>query len=120
MQMQLFNIGPLELIGILVIALVILGPKEMIGTARKVGGFVSRVVKSPVFKTVVSTSKDLRELPTKIVKEAGLEQEIKEIQGTSQQVQAEIKGQIQPDELGQSNVQGSLDEAIKDINRTKV
>ena len=88
--MQIFGVGPLELLLILVLALVIMGPQDMVGTARKLGGWIYRVVRSPTWRAIINTSQDLRDLPNKIVREAGLEDAIKEIKQTANEVKSEM------------------------------
>ena len=88
--MQIFGVGPLELLMILILALVIMGPQDMVGTARRLGQWVYSVVRSPTWRAIMETSADLRELPTKLVREAGLDEAIKEVKDTADQVQAEM------------------------------
>ena len=77
--MDILGIGPLELIFILIIALIVLGPKDMAKAGRTIGSFLRQIVKSPTWSAVQSTSKELRNLPNKLMREAGLEEEVKEI-----------------------------------------
>jgi len=77
--MEIFGIGPLEFLLIVAIMLLVLGPKEMVATAGKIGRFIRQVVKSPIWGTVMQTSKDVRDLPNRFIREAGLEQEIAQI-----------------------------------------
>jgi sec-independent protein translocase protein TatB len=88
--MEILGVGPLEFILFLVLALVILGPQDMVGTARKIGQWVYRVVRSPTWRAILETSQDLRDLPQKIVRDAGLEETMKEIKGTADEVKADI------------------------------
>ena len=78
--MDFLGIGPLELIFILIIALIVLGPKDMVKTGRTIGKFLRSIVQSPVFHTVQRTSQEMRTLPTKLMREAGLEESAKELQ----------------------------------------
>jgi Sec-independent protein translocase protein TatA len=77
--MNILGIGPLELVFIVVIMILVLGPEQMVSTARKTGAFFRKVVKSPLWHTIMDTSRELRDLPTRIVREAGIEEELKEI-----------------------------------------
>jgi hypothetical protein len=88
--MELFGVGPLEFLLVLVLALVILGPQDMVGTARKIGQWIYRVVRSPTWRAIISTTQDLRELPQKIVREAGLEEAMNEVKDTANQVKTEL------------------------------
>jgi sec-independent protein translocase protein TatB len=88
--MEILNIGPLELLLIIVIALIVLGPKEMITTARKMGQWFSKVVRSPAWREMMRTSQEIRDLPNKIVHEAGLEEEAKEIRAGLRDVSGDL------------------------------
>ncbi len=80
--MNFLNFGPMEIALILVIMIVVLGPKQMVESAQKLGAFIRKAVKSPLWTTIMDTSKELRELPTRLVREAGMEDDIKEIKKT--------------------------------------
>jgi Sec-independent protein translocase protein TatA len=81
--MDLFGIGPLELVLILLIALVVLGPQEMANSSRKLAGLVRKVMRSPTWKQMMTTSRELRDLPTKLVRESGFEDQLNEIKRES-------------------------------------
>ncbi len=89
--MQILNIGPLELVAILILALLIMGPKDLVKTGAQLGSFVRKVVKSPVWRSVMSTSQEIRELPKKIIQESGIDSEIKEFEEISKELQSETK-----------------------------
>lgn len=74
--MQVLGIGPLELFFILVIALLVLGPRGMVDTARQGGKVLRNLVRSPIWKDVVDTSREIRNIPSKIAREAGVEKEL--------------------------------------------
>ena len=84
--MKFLNIGPLELVFILILALVLLGPERMIASARSLGKWIYQLVRSPFWTSVMDTSREIRDLPTKIVREAGLEESIKEIKQLNRDV----------------------------------
>lgn len=71
--MDLLGIGPLELIFVLLIVLLILGPDDLVKTGRNLGRFLSRVVKSEGWKAVRETMRELRQLPNRLAREAELE-----------------------------------------------
>jgi sec-independent protein translocase protein TatB len=77
--MELFGIGPMELLFILVLALVVLGPKDMVKTGQSLGRFLRNLVRSPAWKSMMNTSREIRELPTRLVRESGLQEEVAEI-----------------------------------------
>ena len=78
--MEILNIGPFELVLIVVIALILLGPSGMITFMKEAGKLIRKIVRSPIWKDIMSTSKDIRNLPQKIVREADLEEELKEFE----------------------------------------
>jgi sec-independent protein translocase protein TatB len=77
--MQIFGIGPLELLFILVIMILVLGPKGMVKAARESGKYIRKVTRSPLWAEIVGTSREMRNLPAKIIKDAGIQDEIDEL-----------------------------------------
>jgi Sec-independent protein translocase protein TatA len=77
--MEIFNIGPLELVLILVIALIVLGPDDMIKTGRSIAKGIRKIIRSPIWKSLVDTSQEIKELPRKFIREAGLEESIEDL-----------------------------------------
>jgi sec-independent protein translocase protein TatB len=87
----IFGIGIPEILLVFVLALVLLGPQDMVATARKMGVWVNRLVRSPIWREIMSTSQELRDLPNKFVREAGLEDTIADLKKTQKDVTGEIK-----------------------------
>ena len=77
--MQIFGIGPLELLFILVIMILVLGPRGMVKAARESGKYIRKVTRSPLWAEIVGTSREMRNLPAKIIKDAGIQEEIDEL-----------------------------------------
>jgi sec-independent protein translocase protein TatB len=77
--MEILNIGPLELGLILILALIVLGPNGMAKSARQAAKWISKIIRSPIWKDMVSTSDEIRSITRMIVKEANLEETIQEI-----------------------------------------
>ena len=85
--MEIFGIGASELIFILLIALIVLGPKDMQKAGRTIGRWLNQMVRSDGWKVFQRTSAELRNLPRNLMREANMElgdvdQEIKEIRRT--------------------------------------
>ena len=87
--MDILGIGPLEFVFILLIALIVLGPNDMVKAGRTIGRLLRKLVTSPGWQMVQQTSKDIRYLPNKLMREAGLE-ELKDKMPTSQQITKDI------------------------------
>lgn len=86
--MEIFSIGPLELFFILLIALIVLGPQDMIKTGRTIGRFLNKLVRSSTWKTIQRTTQELRQLPTYLMREANLEEAVKDLP-TSEMIKQE-------------------------------
>ncbi len=92
--MEILGIGPLELLFILLIALIVLGPGDMVKAGRTLGRFMRKVVTSPEWRTVQKASRELRYLPNKLMREANMEDisnELAEIKKIGGQVSGEVK-----------------------------
>lgn len=76
--MELFGIGPLELLFIFIIILLVIGPKDIEKTSRNLGKMINRVNRSPNFQVVRKASEELRGLPARLAREAQLD-ELKEL-----------------------------------------
>lgn len=72
--MDILGVGPLELIFILLITLIVLGPKDMVSAGRTIGRFLRKIVTSPSWTAIQQTSREVRNLPTRLIREAGLEE----------------------------------------------
>lgn len=72
--MEFLGIGPLELFFILLIALIVLGPKDMVKAGKTIGRFLRRLVTSPNWRVLQEASREIRHLPEKLMREAGLEE----------------------------------------------
>jgi sec-independent protein translocase protein TatB len=77
--MEILGIGPLELLLIVILMLVVMGPKDMVKTGQKLGRFVRQIIRSPAWSNMMNTTREIRELPTKFVRESGLEDDLVEI-----------------------------------------
>jgi Sec-independent protein translocase protein TatA len=77
--MEFLGVGPLELLLVFVLALILLGPREMVNTARKAAVAIRKVTQSDFWKDAVDSSREFRQLPTQIMKETGLDEELRKI-----------------------------------------
>ena len=84
--MEIFGVGILEVVLILVIAVIVLGPEGMVKSAQSIGKFMRKVIKSPIWAQLMDTQRELRDMPTRLVREAGLEEDIKELKKTQQEL----------------------------------
>lgn len=71
--MEILGIGPSELFFIIILALIVLGPKDMQKAGKTVGRWLNNLVKSEGWKAFQQTSREIRSLPTKLMRDANLE-----------------------------------------------
>jgi Sec-independent protein translocase protein TatA len=77
--MQLFNVGALELLFILLLALIVLGPRKTIKTAGEVGRWIKDLLQSQFWQDLQKTSNEIRSLPKKLMDEAEIQKTIDEL-----------------------------------------
>ena len=70
--MEFLGVGPTEFILIVVIALIVLGPKDLAKAGSTIGRWLNNLVKSDTWKVMQSTTKQLRNLPTQLMREDNL------------------------------------------------
>jgi len=71
--MEILGIGAQELIFIVIIALIVLGPKDMQKAGKTIGRWLNQLVNSDTWKIFQQTSGELRNLPRNLMKEANME-----------------------------------------------
>jgi len=71
--MEILGVGPSELVFIIIIALIVLGPKEMQKAGKTIGQWMNKLVKSEGWQIFQQTSRELRNLPTNLMREANME-----------------------------------------------
>ncbi len=94
--MEIFNVGILEFLFILLLAFIILGPKKAVELAGEVGRWVKDFVKSPFWREIVNTSRDIKDIPRKLMDDAEVQRTIDEINRTT----TEVRQQLNQDTIG--------------------
>jgi sec-independent protein translocase protein TatB len=92
--MEILGIGPLELLFILLIALIVLGPRDMAKAGKSLGRFLRKIVTSPEWRTVQKASRELRYLPNRLMREAAMEdisKDLSDINKIGGQISQEVK-----------------------------
>ncbi len=72
--MEILGIGPLELLFILLIALIAVGPRDLGKAARSTGRMLNQLYKSEAWAHLSEASRNLRSLPNRLAREAALEE----------------------------------------------
>jgi sec-independent protein translocase protein TatB len=105
--MDILGIGPAELILILLVIILVIGPKDIGKTARSIGRFLNRLYKSDEWRTVTEASRTIRTLPNRLAREAELE-ELKEIKDTFDDAKKDLV-----------EAKDDLEESTKEIKETQ-
>jgi sec-independent protein translocase protein TatB len=71
--MEFLGIGASEFVFIILIAIIILGPKDMQKAGRTIGRWLNQLVHSEGWKIFQRTSNEIRNLPTNLMREANME-----------------------------------------------
>lgn len=100
--MEFLGIGPLEILIIVLAALVLLGPKDMAKAGRMIGRGLRKVILSPQWHLITEASKEIRKLPTRLIREAGLDEFERDLDGlkkttTEIQEQLNLRQSLSPD-----------------------
>ena len=77
--MEILGIGPLEVLLIVIIALIVLGPDEMVKVGTSVGKFIRNIRRSETWQGFQRMSRSLKTLPEDLARQSGLEDIRKEV-----------------------------------------
>lgn len=72
--MNIFGIGPLEIVFVLIIGILVLGPEGMIEAGRKLGKFLRSIIHSSWWKNIRQGVNEIQHLPQRLIREAELEE----------------------------------------------
>lgn len=72
--MNIFGLGPLEILLILVVALILFGPKDIQKAGKTIGTMLNKLVRSGGWRAVTQTSRELKNLPNRLMRESGLDE----------------------------------------------
>ena len=92
--MKVFNIGIGEILFIIVLAVIIFGPENLVKSAREMGVFLRKVTKSPYWQEVWATRRDLEEIPRMLAKEANLKETLRELDLDTKGVSSQVSGAV--------------------------
>ncbi len=99
--MEIFNVGALEFFFILLLAFLVLGPKKTVEVAGEVGRWIKEFVKSPIWRDIVNTSRDIKDMPRKIMDDVEIQKTLEEIERSTRVVNEELhRSAGQPYDVG--------------------
>lgn len=108
--MKIFNLGISEIILIVILALIIMGPGNMVKTARDIGAFIRKVTKSPYWQEVWATRRELNEIPKILAKEADLDATLKELNKETKELHSSVASSV-------SDLIKEVDEPLKEVDK---
>jgi len=108
--MKIFNLGISEIILIVILALIVLGPGNMVKTAREIGAFIRKVTKSPYWQEIWATKRELTEIPRILAKEADLDATLKDLDKETRNIHSSVASTM-------SDFIKEVDEPLKEVDR---
>ena len=108
--MKIFNLGISEIILIVILALIILGPGNMVKTAREIGAFIRKVTKSPYWQEIWATKRELTEIPKILAKEADLDATLKDLDKETRNIHSSVASTM-------SDFIKEVDEPLREVDK---
>lgn len=71
--MEILGIGLQELVFVLIIAIIVLGPKDMQKAGRTIGRWLNQFVRSDGWRALQRASQEIKRIPTTLMREANLD-----------------------------------------------
>lgn len=93
--MKILNVGALEILFIVLLALIILGPKNAVKALGDAGIWLRKLKDSQIWRDFISTSKEIQDIPKKMMDEAEIQKTLDEINMSTRLDSAEIEKKIQ-------------------------
>lgn len=92
--MNFLNLGLPEVIFIIILALIIFGPNNLVKSAKEAGGLLRKVTKSPYWQEVWATKRELDELPKMLAKEANLNETLRDLDSSIKNTSGSAKTMV--------------------------
>lgn len=113
--MEILGVGMSELIFIVIIALIVLGPKDMQKAGKTIGKWLNQFIHSDIWKTVNKTSAEIRNLPRNLMREANMElsltkEELNKSAGKNAQISQSIRNSSRPIDTSENRISPSPEE----------
>ncbi|NMB93470.1 MAG: hypothetical protein GYA26_04545 [Flexilinea flocculi] len=89
--MNFFNIGFSELMVVLVIMLIFLGPHRMTSAAYRFARFLRKIMRSDTWRNFFDIYKEIKQYPSQIMQEVNMEEIKKELRDIQQKTDNEIQ-----------------------------
>jgi Sec-independent protein translocase protein TatA len=105
--MEFLGVGPTELALIIILALVLIGPRDMAKFGREAGQFLNKLYHSATWRTMNDASREIRNLPTRLAREAEIDSVRHDLERAGRDVQDSVRTAAQDIEKDlKSSVEG--------------
>ena len=84
--MRIFNIGIREVLLLLVIMLILFGPKQMQENARKFAQTIRRIVRSDTWRTFLEMYDDVNAIKDEVIRESGIREVRDSLRGVNREL----------------------------------
>lgn len=118
--MRIFNVGIREVMVLLVIMLILFGPRQLQENARKMALAIRRFVRSDTWKSFLGVYDDVNNIKEEVIRESG----IREVQDSLREINRQLSGidsaLHQTDRTGDSSAtqkEPETAEEVQDINK---
>jgi sec-independent protein translocase protein TatB len=101
--MKIFNVGALEILFIILLALIVLGPKNAVKALGDLGTWLKKIKESQIWQDLLNTSREIQELPKKMMDETEIKKTLEEINRSTGIKNTSIKTKALNDQVDQVN-----------------
>ncbi len=95
--MNIFGIGFPELLFIFVIALIVLGPRNMVKTSQQLSAAIRKFVTSDTWKSIIHSTREIRDIQGHIIEDTGLQESINTLRNSTRNLVNPITGKWSPE-----------------------
>jgi Sec-independent protein translocase protein TatA len=88
--MNILGIGPLELVLFVLIALVVLGPNDIVKVSKNLGDWIRKVRKSDTWDNVIKMTDEVKKIPQNLIEESGIDDIKKDLTKAGSEIKREF------------------------------
>jgi Sec-independent protein translocase protein TatA len=88
--MNILGIGPLELVLFVLIALVVLGPNDIVKVSKNLGNWIKKIRKSDTWENVIKMTDEVKKIPQNLIEESGIDEIKKDLTKAGSEIKREF------------------------------
>ena len=100
--MRIFNVGIREVILLLVIMLILFGPRQMQENARNLAKWIRKLVRSDTWRTCLGLVDDVNTIKDQVIRESGIREVQDSLRGVNRQL-SEIDSDLRHTDLSEAD-----------------